>query len=66
MDLYDPVKKVRIEVKNKKDGAINNEDEKFLKDVINNPDDTVYIYINMANKKMLSRNINNIYFINGI
>ena len=65
MDLYDDVSNVRIEVKALIHDAILSDNEKFIRDITENSNDTAYIYINLLCKNLKTRITGNIFIING-
>lgn len=53
MDLYDEAKKIRIEVKCKKDERIWCSDTKFMENMSHFPNDKFFIYVNLLSKNFL-------------
>ena len=66
MDLYDPVMKVRIEVKAYANDTRWSDNEKFINDITYNETDNAYIYINLLSENLKSRINGNVFIINGL
>ena len=67
MDLHDPVLQVRVEIKYENFYRTTSADVKFIRDVLLNPGESMYIYINLGCPDMPTIRYyhDNIYIING-
>lgn len=67
MDLYDPVLQVRFEIKYESFHRTSSADVKFIRDVLLNPGESMYIYINLGCSDMPTIRYyhDNIYIVNG-
>ncbi len=67
MDLHDPVLQVRVEIKYENFYRTASADVKFIRDVLLNPGESMYIYINLGCPDMPTIRYyhDNIYIING-
>ena len=67
MDLYDPILQVRVEIKYEKTYRSASADLKFIRDILLNPGESMYIYINLGCMDMptIKYYRDNIFLING-